>query len=96
MFTWLRGLKKLAAENFFTKISGVFIAGSMSHKMAIVIGIAGLVIGFWQFLMNAFVPLLIAIAGLIIIQIAIKDHEALKQQDTEETKSAATSNDEPR
>ena len=93
MFNWLRGLKKLAADNFLTKISAVFIAGSMSHKMAIVIGIAGLIIGFWQFLMNAFVPLLIAIAGLIIIQIAIKDHEALNKESEENAGAADKDSD---
>jgi len=81
MFDWFRGLRKLARDNLVTKLTAIFLAGSMSHKVAVVIGLAGIVIGVWQFLVNAFVPLLIAIAGLGIIQIAIKDHEASKKED---------------
>jgi hypothetical protein len=69
-------MKTLAQENLFTKVSSLFLSGTIGHKVAVVIGILGVVVGVWY----ALVPLLISIAGLVIIQIAINDHEKMKSQ----------------
>jgi len=71
MLEWFKGLKRLVQDNFVTKMTAIFLRGGIGHKVAIVIGLLGVVIGIWK----ALVPLLIAIAGLVIIQIAIKDYE---------------------
>jgi len=77
MLNWLRGLNKIFHDNFFVKIIAVFSSGTLGHKVALVIGILAVVVGIWK----AFVPLLISVAGLIIIQIAIKDYEKLKDRE---------------
>lgn len=76
MFSWFKSMKTLAQENLFTKVSSLFLSGTIGHKVAVVIGILGVVVGVWY----ALVPLLISIAGLVIIQIAINDHEKMKSQ----------------
>ena len=77
MLSWLSGLKKTFQDNFLAKITTVFLSGTLGHKVTLVIGILAVVAGIWK----AFIPLLISIAGLIIIQIAIKDYERLKDRE---------------
>ena len=75
MAGWFGSLKSLFLENAFTKISAVFISGSIGQKVSVVLGILGVVVGIWY----ALVPLLVSIAGLVIIQVAIKDYDKTKK-----------------
>lgn len=77
MMGWLKRLKQLALGNLFAKITAVFISGNIGQKVAVILGLLGVVVGIWQ----AFIPLLISVAGLVIVQIAITDYENSKKED---------------
>jgi hypothetical protein len=85
MLDWLRSFKKLLQENLLTKLTAIFVSGSIGQKVAVIIGLVAVVIGIWK----AFIPLLISVAGLIIMQLAIKDYESSKEASKEASKEGS-------
>ncbi len=77
MMGWLKGLKNLVVGNLFAKTAAVLISGNIGQKVAVILGFLGIVVGIWQ----AFIPLMISVAGLVIVQIAINDFENSKKED---------------
>ena len=72
MLDWFKNAKNLLLDNFFTKLTAVFVSGTIGHKVAVIVGILGIVVGIWK----AFVFLLISLTGIVILQMAIRDFEA--------------------
>jgi len=80
MLGFFKGLKKLVQDNFLTKLTSIFVSGTIGQKVAVVLGALGVVIGLWK----AFVFLLITVAGVVIIQLAIKDYETSRKDSDSE------------
>lgn len=80
MLSFFKGLRKLVQENLLTKLTSIFVSGTIGQKVAVVIGAVGVVVGIWK----AFVFLLITVAGAIIIQLAIKDYDASRKDSESE------------
>ena len=68
------GLKNFIKTNFITQITGIMVKGTLGHKVAVILGLLILAFGAYK----ALLWFLFIIGGYVIIYVAFKDYERMR------------------
>ena len=68
------GLKNFIKTNFITQITGIMVKGTLGHKVAVILGLLILLFGAYK----ALLWFLFIIGGYVIVYVAFKDYERMR------------------
>ena len=71
MASFMESMKSFIKLNFFTRMSGLMLKGTLGQKVAVIIGVVAVLFGIYK----TFQWLLLIIGGYIIVFLAFKDFE---------------------